>query len=87
MELWKQLKNRKITDNPLLFYRGKIQIPKSWFLNSLWLYIFSIQSGYSEESGAYCNLDEGYYLDEEISLLAPSKIFDIKKFPLFQTLL
>ena len=33
----------------------------------------SIQSGYSEKSGAYCNLDEGYYLDEEISLLAPSR--------------
>ena len=33
----------------------------------------SIQSGYSEESGAYCNLNEGYYLDEETSLLAAGK--------------
>ena len=30
----------------------------------------SIQSGYSEEAGAKCNLNEGYYTDEETSLLA-----------------
>ena len=34
----------------------------------------SILSGYSEESGATCNLVDGYYTDEEISLLAPGEI-------------
>ena len=33
----------------------------------------SIQSGYSEESGAFCDMNEGYYLDEETSLLATGK--------------
>ena len=31
----------------------------------------SILSGYSDETGARCNLVDGYYTDEEISLLAP----------------
>ena len=31
----------------------------------------SILSGYSDETGARCNLADGFYTDEEISLLAP----------------
>ena len=35
----------------------------------------SILSGYSDETGARCNLVDGYYTDEEISLLAPGWFF------------
>ena len=39
----------------------------------------SIQSGYSEETGARCNDVEGFYTDEETSLQAPGVMDWIKE--------